>query len=99
MGENKFVAFAAIPAGAQVGPRPAADLWTLVPATGLDAGMNVMCQGDFIGTVAIETSLDGVSYSPAGAFIRGDGIDQSPELAPIVIAEIARYVRPSVMQG
>jgi hypothetical protein len=99
MGDNKFIGFTAIPAGAQVGPRLAADLWTLVPSTGLDAGLNAMCSGDFVGTIAIEGSLDGTNFSPVGAFTRGPGTERTSELAPVIVDEVVRYVRPAIMPG
>lgn len=100
MGSNNFIAFATIPAGAQVGEQPAVDLWTLVPATGLDPGFNLICVGEFIGTIAIEGSLDGVQFNPLGFFTLGNGqAGNSFELSPVVVNDVVRYVRARVMPG
>ena len=100
MGSNNFIAFATIPAGAQVGEQPAVDLWSLVPTTGLDPGFNIICVGEFTGTIAIEGSLDGVQFNPLGFFTLGNGqAGSSFELSPIVVDDVVRYIRARVMPG
>lgn len=104
MGANNFIAFATVPAGAQVGPKAAVDLWALVPATGLDPGFNVMCTGEFRGTIAVEGSLTGTEFNPVGSFTLGSPQLVGPfeptfELAPVVVDEVVRYLRLRVMPG
>lgn len=106
MGANNFVAFATVPAGAQVGAQASVDLWTLVPATGLDPGFNLMCSGEFVGTIAVEGSLDGTQFNPVASFTLG-GAQQAPgvgatepvALQPVVVDEVVRYLRLRVMPG
>jgi hypothetical protein len=104
MGANNFIAFATVPAGAGVGPKTSVDLWTLVPSTGLDPGFNVMCTGEFVGTITVEGSLDGAQFNPVGFFTLGSGQLVGPfeptfELAPIVVDDVVRYLRLRVMPG
>ena len=98
---NNFVALAALGAGTNVGPKAITDLFAVVPAAGLSPGWSAMCSGDFVGTIALEGSLDGTEFFPIAQFTnspRSPGT-AAPELAPVVIEEVVRYVRLVVMPG
>lgn len=129
-GANFFLALATIPAGAQVGPQAAIDLWALVASTGFDPDISVICGGgSFEGLIGIEGSLDGVHFVPLGEDVssegarksRGVGVQQAaretsgfniaikqrvpgtlfalPELSPLVIPDVVRYLRASLRLG
>lgn len=104
MGANNFIAFAPIPVGTAVGPQAAVDLWTLVPSTGLNKDFTVICSGEFIGTISIEGSLNGVDYSPVGGFSLGQRANEQIQdgqfdLAPINVLNVVRYLRVRVGLG
>lgn len=111
MGLNNFIALAAVPANAQVGPLPSVDLWALAPPTGLDPGFTVICTGDFEGAIVIEGSLDNVSFNPVGDDSSGNTVGgfqigpkgnpnaPTPLLSPLIVNEVVRYFRPRVAQG
>lgn len=105
-GANQFIALAALNAGTS-GPRPSIDLWNLVPSTGIDAVFNVMCGGDFVGTVGLEGSLDGTHFAPCGTDMEGNAVGgfvvsakgvgaPSTELSPVLVPNVVRYLRPNV---
>jgi hypothetical protein len=103
-GANQFIALATLGVGLAQGPQPAVDLWSVVPATGLDE-FNVGCGGDFTGTLAFEGSLDGVNFSPVGEDLAGNSVggftlgqkrnslNLAPTLPPLLVNEIVRFVR------
>jgi hypothetical protein len=103
-GANQFISLATLQPGLAQGPTPTVDLWSIVPATGLDA-FNVACGGDFDGTLSFEGSLDGVNFSPVGEDASGVAIGgftlgrrtnstgTTPTLPPLLVNEIVRYVR------
>ena len=113
MGTNNFIAFSPIPAGAAVGPQAAVDLWALVPNTGLQPGFTVICSGEFVGTIAIEGSLDGINYSPVGVDANGKAAggftvgarsneptaEAQYDLSPLNVLDVVRYLRPRVGLG
>jgi hypothetical protein len=109
-GANQFIAFNQILPGAQ-GAGSVVDLWTLVSSTGLDPGFNVMCGGEFVGTIIIEGSNDGVRFTPIGQDAQGSSIggftagrqSSSPAaqpnpttFSPLVVNNVVRYVRTRV---
>ena len=98
---NQFVALAPVQPNTQTGPLPSVDLWTLVPTTGYDFGFAALGAGDFIGTIALEGSLDGTQFSPLGAFYASprDPNAASPHFSPIIVTDTVRYVRLNIMPG
>lgn len=96
---NSFISLAPIPAGTNTGPLGSTDIWTVVPPTGIELGLSAICAGNFVGTIALEGSLDNVSFSPIeGGFLVGDGSGQK-ELSPLVTVDTVRFVRLNVLPG
>lgn len=98
-GLNDFLSLAALVPG-NTGPQPALDLFTLVAATGMDIS-NVACSGSFIGQISIESSLDGINFSPLGGFLssqtqRGSNPGQLM-FDPLIVNQVIRYIRVNVL--
>ena len=94
---NSFLTMGVIPKGTEVGPQPAIDTWALVPPTGLEQGVTAICTGSFTGIIALESSLDGVSFSPIGAFAVAPGQQQG--LSPVTSTNTVRYLRLNILLG
>jgi hypothetical protein len=104
MGTNFFPVFPAVPVGAPMGPRPAIDLFALVPPSGLDSRLTFICKGDFIeGAIAVECSPDNVIWDVLCQFDAGQDADalSGPrvELSPVVVGADIRFLRLNVQRG
>jgi hypothetical protein len=100
-GTNNFFTLATLPKGAS-GPQPALDMFALVTSNGVDV-TSVACGGAFRGQISVESSLDGVNFSPIGSFLssqsqRGSG-EGTSMFDPIVVREVVRFVRANVLPG
>lgn len=110
VGANQFIALGQISAGAGVGPGTTIDLWSLVAPTGFDS-FDVVCSGDFEGTIAIEGSQDAKNFSPIGEDSAGEltgGFTLGPpgnprrapaETSPIFVRSPVRYLRTNLKPG
>jgi hypothetical protein len=100
-GENHFGSLATLNPG-DIGPQPIIDTATLFPPTGLEQAINIICEGDFEGTIVIEGSIDGSDFSPIGQFTgyhRGRtliGLDKPLEFGPLPTEDKTRYIRINV---
>ncbi|MCI0556013.1 MAG: hypothetical protein L0287_34150, partial [Anaerolineae bacterium] len=80
---------------------PSIDTWNLVPSTGLDSNLTFICEGNFIGVIAIEGSPDNSSWSVLTQFqsdIDADG-NPGPDLGfepKYVSNATVRYLRLKV---
>ena len=103
-GLSQFVSFPLL-AAFSYGPQTAIDLFSLVPPTGLVSATNIICKGNFTGTVSIEGSLDGVRFQPFGAFQgskQESNLGLQPgilEFSPLEYTDQVRYLRANVCQG
>jgi len=97
-GENHFASLATIVVGA-FGAQPVVDTAALFPPTGLEQGINIICEGDFEGNVIVNGSNDGVSYNPIGQFTAAPqgrsllGGAVNLEFEPLVTLDKVRYVQ------
>ena len=86
------------------GPQPVVDTYALFPPTGLEAGINFICAGVFVGSVVVEGSADGSDFAVVGTFTAGTqqrsllGMTQNLEFGPLSTTDKTRYVR-LVVQG
>jgi hypothetical protein len=99
MGTNNFVALAVIPAGTPQETESApVDLWTVVPTNGFSpSGFSVILTGNFVGSIALLGSLDGVAYRPLTSFNAGAQPDLpvqgALEFSPQLVATLTRYIK------
>jgi hypothetical protein len=97
-GENYFATLATIAAGAS-GSQGIVDTAALFPPTGLEQGINIICEGDFEGNVIVNGSNDGVTFNPLGQFTAGPrgrtllGNTTNLEFGPLTTADKVRYVQ------
>lgn len=102
---NSFASLPVVPAGAY-GPQAIVDLFTLAPPDGLFEGTNLILTGDFVGSISIEGSLDGLRFSPVASFKNlsrptlGSGSQTTiPEHSPFPYTQQVRYLRVNVLNG
>lgn len=99
MGTKNFVALATIPAGTpQQTESAAVDLYAVVPPNGFSpSGFSVILAGNFVGSIALVGSLDGVNYRPIAGFTAGARADMSSnnslEFEPQLVANLVRYIK------
>ena len=102
---NSFAPLPLVPAGAY-GPQAVVDLFALVPPSGLLSGTNVILTGNFVGSVSVEGSLDGVRFSPVAVFKNlsapnpNSGLQPAvPQNGPAPYTQQVRYLRVNVLEG
>lgn len=93
---NNFIALGTLGVGAK-GPQTSVDLWTLVPATGLNANFSIFGRGAIAGVVAIEGSQDNIAWNPLGSFVAGAQSTGVLNFSPLVVPSVVRFVRPNVL--
>jgi hypothetical protein len=101
-GQNSFVSFPPIPAGA-TGPQASIDTFVLVPPTGFEADINFIVSATLLtGSLVIEGSADNVNFNPVGTFTGGSvqrslvGLPASLEFNPLPSQDIVQYYRVNV---
>jgi hypothetical protein len=92
-GENLFAVLATLAPGA-MGPQTSVDTWALFPPTGLEAELNVICEGSFEGYIVVEGSQDNLNFNSLGNF-QALQSRQSGDLqfASLAIPAFIRYLR------
>jgi hypothetical protein len=101
-GQNFFVSFSPVPAGS-TGPQASIDTFALVPPTGFETDLNVICSASLLtGVIVVEGSNDNANFNPVGSFTAGPtqrtlvGLPSSLEFAPLPLPEVLRYFRLNV---
>ena len=100
-GENQFATLATFPPGSG-GTGPVIDTTLLFAPTGLESGINFICEGGLTGTVSVEGSNDGVGWGGIGTFQAGErqrpllGLQQVLEFSPLSTGDNTRYLRFTV---
>ncbi len=97
-GQNYFAVLANLAAGFS-GTSAAIDLAPLMPLTGPEEDICLVCEGNFTGRLTVEGSLDGTRFAPIGSF----RVDRRPEGAPATLElpvlstpDKTRYLRASL---
>ena len=101
-GQNSFLTFPPVAINAS-GPQPSIDTFALVPPTGLEVDVNVICSATLLtGTIIVEGSNDNLNFNPLGSFSGGSvqrslvGLPASLEFAPLPTPDVVRYFRINV---
>jgi hypothetical protein len=101
-GQNTFAAFPTVPAGAS-GPQPSIDTFALVPPTGFEVDLNVICSPTLLtGAIIVEGSNNNVNFNPIGTFSGGQvqralvGLPATLEFAPLPSQDVVRYFRLNI---
>lgn len=98
-GENLFATLATFLAGVSGTTSPVFDLATLFPPTGLEEGINIICEGGLVGALLVEGSQDGVAFNVVGTFQGGQsprplvGLPAPLEFTPLSTGDQVRYLR------
>jgi hypothetical protein len=101
VGQNDFASLATLAPG-MMGPQPSIDTYALFPPTGLETGINIICEGLFEGNVIIEGSDDNATWNPIGQFSATPigrtllGTPRVLEFGPLSTQDLIRYVRVNV---
>ena len=101
-GQNTFGSFPPVLAGAS-GPQPSIDTFVLVPPTGFEADINVICSATLVtGTILVEGSNDNINFNTIGSFSGGAvqralvGYPAMLEFSPLASKDLVRYLRINV---
>ncbi len=100
-GQNFFATLASLVPGS-FGPQPSLDTYALTSSTGVEAGINVICSGNFVGLIIIEGSEDNLNWNPIGQFSATPigrtlfGQQRLLEFNPLATPNLVRYVRANV---
>jgi hypothetical protein len=92
---NNFISVASLNT-LSTGIQPSIDLWTLVPATGLNKDFSIFAKGDLAGSVIIEGSSDNITFNPLGIFTANSSKTGVLEFSPLIVPDVVRYLRVQV---
>ena len=97
-GENFFLFLPPfLPGGAQ--QSTIINTWAFFPPTGLEQGINFLCEGSFTGVILVEGSADGAEFDVIGTFQAGPqqrvlvGIPPVLEFEPLSTPNKTQYLR------